>query len=74
MRFTKRGSPKPGRIEIQVAKEGMMVNPFRQSHLRNLPCPCRSGKKVKKCCGETLAVSIEWYKTFEPWVDAHKEN
>jgi len=26
-------------------------NPLRHSRLRNLPCPCQSGKKAKKCCG-----------------------
>ncbi len=37
---------------------------------RNMPCPCGSGKKYKKCCGESLheperdLLKLPWWKKF----------
>lgn len=40
-----------------VNTERSQVVPLRVTKLdRNGPCPCGSGKKVKKCCGVTLGV------------------
>jgi len=32
-------------------KENFTRNPLKSGKLRNLPCICGSGKKMKKCCG-----------------------
>lgn len=42
-----------------VTKEGQKLwrNPLYSGTLRNLKCPCMSGKKVKKCHGGAYAVT-----------------
>lgn len=38
-------------------KEGYERNPLRQ--YRNIPCPCGSRKKAKRCCGRFDALPVE---------------
>ena len=39
--------------ELEEVKE--MNKPKRKNWMRNKPCPCKSGKKFKKCCWGKLA-------------------
>lgn len=32
-------------------KEGIAFNPLKRGKYRNIPCPCGSGRKAKKCHG-----------------------
>ncbi len=34
------------------------INPLAQGTLRNKPCICGSGKKIKRCHGQDMAVSV----------------
>lgn len=36
-------------------------NPLYASEYRNMPCPCLSGKKVKKCHGREYSVKKDEY-------------
>lgn len=37
---------------------------------RNLPCPCGSGKKYKKCCWlKDLSEANRLYRLKRPWLD-----
>lgn len=41
------------RMNLQKATEKLYMSPTEmKGRNRNAPCPCGSGKKVKKCCGE----------------------
>lgn len=45
----------------EEVKEPKYFNPLAKGSQRNKYCPCRSGKKVKKCCGENNIIDKhEW--------------
>ena len=47
-------------MRIVNPKRGAVINPLRNDgNLRNKPCPCNSGKKVKKCCGRFPFITLE---------------
>tara|TARA_R110000803_G_scaffold162194_1_gene225836 strand:+ start:32297 stop:32533 length:237 start_codon:yes stop_codon:yes gene_type:complete len=39
--------------------ENLWRNPLCKGKLRNLFCPCKSGKKVKKCCGIIGGITVQ---------------
>jgi len=43
---------------LYAPKDGWVANPILRLR-RNIPCPCGSEKKFKKCCGPTTA---RWIK------------
>lgn len=48
------------KIEVKKKKAGPKVMPItpRNKIGRNTPCPCRSGKKFKKCCLLKRSISV----------------
>lgn len=44
------------RGDIYLPTADVVSNPLRNGTLRNCPCLCGSGKKIKKCCGTAMAV------------------
>ena len=43
-------------------------NPLYRPNFRNKPCPCKSGKKVKFCCGKYNKISrSEWERIAKFW-------
>lgn len=40
-------------------QDRLYSNPLNQGRYRNNPCPCGSGKKIKKCHGRATAVSFD---------------
>jgi hypothetical protein len=48
------------KITISVPAEGCVANPLHQGILRNKGCPCLSGRKVKKCCGQHPFIDGEY--------------
>lgn len=55
--------------ESEIEKRRGADRPFRASVGRNEPCPCRSGKKYKRCC---LSKEQERGRA-DPWVLAHDQ-
>lgn len=54
---TKAKDDNAGRGEaIYHLSEGWISNPLYSGHVRNDPCICGSGKKVKKCCGRDAII------------------
>lgn len=47
------------RGDFYLHKPGNAQNPLIDGNLRNIPCPCGSGKKVKKCCGDKRSITKE---------------
>jgi len=47
-------------------KAGYAYNPLIR--YRNVPCPCKSGKKVKKCCGQYRYVKKEFASKINKWL------
>ena len=50
MRLLQRAAPFAPVDESDVAKLKDIPLVARKNWMRNRPCPCRSGKKFKKCC------------------------
>lgn len=44
------------RGDVYLPTKEIVSNPLRKGELRNCPCLCGSGKKIKKCCGKAMAV------------------
>lgn len=56
------GDNPPDEFEMPLTKEEgkvmkRMSMPRRKNKLRNIPCPCGSGKKFKKCCWSRATIS-----------------
>lgn len=49
--------------------EKMKFNPLHKGTNRNMPCPCGSGKKVKKCHGIKSAVTYTEYNEIVGWIN-----
>jgi uncharacterized protein YecA (UPF0149 family) len=55
--------------------EKIFRNPLHIGSLRNVPCPCGSGKKIKKCHGESYALPESEAKAIaQMLVDQSKNN
>lgn len=59
---TEDGEPAPGKV-VPMGKKVKPCEPFRYPPGsvkvgRNDPCPCGSGQKLKKCCGDTRGAPI----------------
>ncbi|QWA08958.1 YchJ family protein [Sodalis ligni] len=55
--FYDRHNRRPGFIHersrfVQLNERWYYIDGIHQQPLRNAPCPCGSGKKYKKCCGQ----------------------
>ncbi|WP_213993618.1 YchJ family protein [Sodalis sp. dw_96] len=55
--FYDRHTRRPGFIHersrfVQLNERWYYIDGIHQQPLRNAPCPCGSGKKYKKCCGQ----------------------
>ncbi len=55
--FQDRQTRRPGFIHersrfVQLNERWYYIDGIHQQPLRNAPCPCGSGKKYKKCCGQ----------------------
>ena len=61
-------SPESKEIEIDMPI-AMKFNPLNKGSLRNIPCPCGSGKKVKKCHGIKTAVTYNEYNEIVNWIN-----
>ena len=46
--------PKDEAIFAEMAALGAAIRGRKSKSLRNLPCPCSSGRKYKKCCGSAV--------------------
>jgi len=48
-----------GKILKEAAKPKLFRNPLHMGAIRNKPCICGSGKKIKQCHGEKYAILEE---------------
>ncbi len=44
-------------MSVAVLEPGYEWNPLKK--YRNWPCPCESGLKVKRCCGQFEAIPVD---------------
>jgi hypothetical protein len=47
--------------------EGWAANPLK-GRARNLACPCGTGEKVKRCCGQFPVVPVETARALRFWL------
>jgi uncharacterized protein YchJ len=55
-------------MEVYTPKKGFAKNPLNRGDLRNLPCPCDSGDKIKKCCGRHIYLKQDHADMFNEWL------
>ena len=55
-------------MKVYRLTKGCARNPL--SRYRNLPCPCKSGKKVKKCCGRYSHIKQESADKINEWLES----
>ena len=60
-------------VMLITPKAGFTHNPLLDLR-RNTRCPCRSGKKVKKCCGRQRYVAIEVAEKITEMLKAFKDD
>jgi hypothetical protein len=49
--------------------KGMVSNPLTKGKAKNLPCPCGSGKKIKRCCGQFSYMKADLAATCKKFVE-----
>lgn len=52
---------------------GLYRNPLNKSKLRNMPCICGSGKKIKKCHGIDYGIDVLKLNEINRLIDKHNK-
>ena len=60
-------------MKIYTQPEGFVRNPLAKAKHGNIICPCGSGKKVKKCCGQYGYMKPELAKLVQADLDGDKK-
>lgn len=56
-------------MRVYYPEAGNVDNPLKNGKVRNLPCPCGSNIKIKKCCGTVYSVTPELAKDLDAFVN-----